>query len=682
MSTELPVTVPGPVSPDARAAWYAPDVRSQYHVSDGIVATVTEREKGYHYRTREPVLSEEETDALEAVRGRFRDATLGRPRTRAGAVERVRIGLPDRFRERLPELDGRRPASRRRLSYHVLGSLRALGALTPLALDDRIRIADTNADRLAVHTRDFAPALTDLPVDAPFLDRFLGERVRRERISFAGFSIPVTIVRGHLLGADSFEASYVIEEPDLLPGDRAVIDAVIDRILETPPAGILEDETEVVTDRARTLLRRRLGYRPVAWAREVLPRSVIPWRSRADPIPAGRSERLDALSYYVLRDLVGDGKLTVPMRDPAVRSIEANRVGDRITVVTHRGTTIGDTRMPTTRTIADDAEFVDLARSLAAEGGVELSVHRPSATVSLERETGGGQRELHCSVSLPEDATGHVSITSQRETPPTPIELVERGQFEPELVAGIWTAAAHRGSVLFVGPVDAEPTAAMGAHTPFIPAGDRPVEFGAAAGRVSLPHETAIAVPDRAEGDSSWERRTERDALHPDVAVLSDLETAESLRRLGTIIGSGRPIFAAARAATRSLLSHRVEAAGIAPTFRSRVSLVVELPTPDAGESATGWVPVAPTPDAESAIGWEPLVAATRDSRVLSTAFTDRLATGSDQPPLEGAFARRRQYVRYLRREGSTDRESLLGFLADLRTDETATIERIGARSR
>lgn len=680
MSTELPATVPGPVGPDARAAWYAPEVRSQYHVSDGIVATVTERDEGYHYRTREPLLSEAEGDSLDEIEHRFRDATLGRPRTRAGAVERVRSGLPTRLQDRLPELD-RRPASRRRLGYHVLASLRALGPLTPLALDERIRIADTNADRLAVHTQDFAPATTALPDDVPYLDRFLGERVRREQVSFAGFSIPVTIVRGHLLGADTFEVSYVVEEPDRLPGDQELIDDVVDRILESPPAAILEDEVAAVADRARTLLGRRLGYRPLAWAREALPQVLSARLPGRDSIPRGtRAERLDALTYYVLRDLVGDGKLTVPMRDPAVRSIEANRVGDRITVVTHRGSPVGDTRMPTTLAIADDAEFVDLTRSLAAEGGVELSVHRPSATVSLERETAVGRRELHCSVTLPEDTAGHVSITSQRETPPTPIALVERGQLDPDLVAGIWTAAANRGTVLFVGPVDAEPTAAMGAHTPFIPAGDRPVEFGAAAGQVDLPHETAIAVPDRTAEGTRWDQRTERDALHPDVAVLSGLETAAALERLGTIIGSGRPVFAAARAASRSLLSHRVETAGIAHEFRARVALVIELPAPDSDDSATGWVPVTPSDDA-TVVDWEPLFES-RDTPVLSAAFTERLASDPDGPTLDQAFARRRQYVSYLRREGSTDRESLLGFLADLRTDETATIERIGAQER
>ncbi|MDR5656726.1 secretion system protein [Halodesulfurarchaeum sp. HSR-GB] len=679
MSEELPASVPGPVPPDDRTAWYAPAVRSQYAVSNGIVATVSEQGEGYRYHTRTPSLSEREKATQERIERRFEDATISRPRTRAGAVERVTDGLPSRLRDRLPELDDRRPASRRRLQYHLLASLRALGDLTPLALDDRVRIADTNADRLAVHTRDFAPAITDLPDDTPFLDRFLGERLRRETVPFAGFEIPVTVVRGHLLGADTFEVSYVVEEPDLLPGDRALIETVLDRLLESPPAGILDDEIHSVAERARTLLNRRIGTRPLARLADRLP---LPRRSRSGSLtPASRSERLDALTYYVLRDLLGDGKLTIPLRDPAVRSVEVNRVGDRITVVSHRGTTVGDTRMPTTLSIDDTAEFVALTRSLAAEGGVELSVHRPATTVTLERDTKSGRREMHCSVSLPDRAErGHVSITAERETPPTPMALVERNQLDPELVAGIWTAAANRGTVVFVGPVDAEPTAALGAHTPFIPAADRPVEIGAGDSQVDLPHETAISVP-RRDGDRGWDRRTERDALHPDVAVLSGLNTPEALEQLGSVVASGRPAFAAARAADRSLFAHLVSQAGIVQEFTAGVDLVVELPPPKADETATGWVPVSPDGErAERKPGPEfERLFDTEEDGALSSRFARTLAASPETGvgPAAVAFERRRQYVEYLLTGDSTDRERLMGFLADLRTDEAATIERI-----
>jgi type IV secretory pathway ATPase VirB11/archaellum biosynthesis ATPase len=691
MHATLPASVPGPVPPDDRAAWYAPTVRSQYPVSNGVVATVTEDGEGYRYRTREPPLSEEEQAVLDRVEARFEDVSLSRPRTRAGAVERVRTGLPDRLRERIDELDDRRPASRRRLDYRLLASLRSLGPLTPLALDERIQIADTAEDRLAVHTRDFAPAVTDLPADTPALERFLGERVSRKTVTFAGFDVPVTVVRIHLLGQDSFEGRYVVEEPDLFPGDRELIETVKSRILEAPPAGVLEGDYEGVAERARTLLSRRIGYRPLYRLTGWLPMvGAGPGGGDREPTTVTRSERIDALAYYVVRDLVGDGTLTIPMRDRAIRAIEANEVGGRIAVVFHRDAPVEGTRMPTTLSIETDAGFVDVARSLAAEGGVELSVERPTATVSLERPVDGGTRTMHCSVALPGTREReHVSIATERETPPTPVALVDRGQLSAALVAAIWTAAAAGGSVVFVGPVDADPTEALGAHAPFIPATERPVAIGPGSRQVDLPHETALAVPPTDDA-AEWASRIERDALHPDVAVVAGLNSTSALERFGAILASGRPVFAAARIASRQLFEGLLEEAGICRQVTAAVDLVVELPRTDTDQSATGWVPAGPTrasgstdsPEGDRHCRWEPLFEPESSTDgALTRAFLDRLEDGSpSEPAIERTVERRNRYVEYLVSEGATDRESLMSFLADLRTDEAATIERLRNR--
>lgn len=703
MDAELPASVPGPVPPDDRRAWYAPAVRSQYPVSREIVATVVEESDGYRYRVREPRLSEEAATTRSRIETRFESVQLSRPRTRAGAVERVAAGLPERLRDRIDHLEERSPASRRRLTYHLLASLRSLGRLTPLALDDRIRIADTAGDRLAVHTRDFAPAVTDLPAETPYLDRFLGERVTRKEVDVLGFEIPVTIVRGHLLGDDAFELSYVVEEPDLLPGDRELIETVKERILEAPPDGVLEGDYTGVVDRARTLLRRRFGYRPLyrltAWLPGLGGEGT---RARSGPDPAestSRAERLDALSYYVTRDLVGDGKVTVPLRDSAIGAIEADSEGGRISVVSRREAPVPNTRLHTTLTIDRPAEFVDLARSLAAEGGVELSVDRPTATVSLERDTDDGRRAMHCSIALPgPDGRGHVSIATERETPPTPIALIERGQLTPELVAAIWTAAAAGGTIVFLGPVEAEPTAVLGAHAPFIPATERPVAIGPGAEHVDLPQETALALPkdnhDRTK--PRWATRIERDALHPDLAVVSELNAPDGLDRLGSILASGRQVLAAGRIATRSLFATSLARAAIGPQVRSGVDLVVELPPPASERVATGWLPEDPDGDGpgpdgrtkwESAgrVAWKRLFEP--DTPTEKTTLPDRFVEAlqrsqmASDRSLESEFARRKRYVEYLRSEGATDRESLMGFLADLRTDETATIERIRDRN-
>lgn len=703
MHTELPASVPGPVPPGDRRAWYAPAVRSQYAVARGIVATVTEEAAEYRYRVREPPLSETEAVILDRVESRFEDVPLSRPRTRAGAVERVEAGLTDRLRDRIHEFEKRSPESRRRLAYHLLASLRSLGPLTPFALDDRVRIADTEGNRLAVHTRDFAPASTDLPGDTPHLDRFLGERVIRKEVDVLGFAIPVTIVRGHLLGSDAFDLSYVVEEPILLPGDRALIETVTQRILEAPPDGVLTGESEPVIERVRRLLRRRIGYRSLYRLTDVLS-DLGAGRTRTRPDRdstemTSRAERIDDLAYYVARDLIGDGTLTVPLRDADLRAVEADGSGGRINVVFHREGPVPDTRMPTTLEFEGATEFVDIARSLAAEGGIELSVDRPSATVSLDREGAERRRSMHCSIALPgTDGRGHISIASERQTPPTPIAFVDREQMTAELVAGIWTAAAAGGSIVFVGPVDAEPEAVLGAHAPFIPATERPVAIGPGASQIDLPHETALSVfrETGSEGDTRWATRIERDALHPDVAVVSELNSADGLKRLGAVLASGRQVFAAGRIASRPLFDTLLETAGVGHQIRAGVDLVVELTPPGTRGVATGWVPVTPdrnrsaeqstdVDNIDGRVQWRRLFDSdsTGESPSLSPPFLDRLRDTQSNAgvQIEDVFFRRNRYVEFLESEGVTDREGLLSFLTDLQTDEAATIERIRDRT-
>jgi hypothetical protein len=66
------------------------------------------------------------------------------------------------------------------------------------------------------------------------------------------------------------------------------------------------------------------------------------------------------------------------------------------------------------------------------------------------------------------------------------------------------------------------------------------------------------------------------------------------------------------------------------------------------------------------------------DERSVGTRVFDRIAERTDRPvdAVEDEFHRKHRYVEYLEREGVTDFDDLFEFLADLRTDEAATVER------
>ena len=364
--------VPPPRPPDDGEAWYAPEILAQETVHPGVVTTVREHEGRLHYETRDPELSGAGERALERVLAHFETAELRRPLTREGARERIRDGFDPKYREAIDRLVGAglSPSARRAVDYHALAEIRCLGELTPHALDERIEVADADAETLVVHTEDYAPCATDLR-EPRFIKRFASERLARYGVEFDAFSVPVVVYRRHLLGGDPFEVAYAVREPALLPGDERLVEACKERVWEATVSETLdvEDRAAFVRERAATLLRRRLTARNTrAWlsATRRRVRSALAEYGFAVPPVDGRysRDRLDDLLYYVVRDFVGEGQLTVPIRDPNLEDVEANRVGERVKVIPRAD--IYDGRVPTNLAFEEEAAFTNVVTKLAA----------------------------------------------------------------------------------------------------------------------------------------------------------------------------------------------------------------------------------------------------------------------------------------------------------------------------
>lgn len=203
----------------------------------------------------------------------------------------------------------------------------------------------------------------------------------------------------------------------------------------------------------------------------------------------------------MLRDFVGEGILTVPIRDPNLEDVEANRVGERVKVVPRtsilQGAGAGDEnsrdagrRVPTNLAFDDESTFVNVVTGLAARDGTELNASTPSAKVNLDVD--GVDETIRCAVALPVISEGgpHVSIRKQSADALTPVDLIDRGTLSPDLVTLLWLLYEHRGVVLFAGPTGVGKTTLLNAHTPFIPFDDRPVSIDEGSREVRLPHET------------------------------------------------------------------------------------------------------------------------------------------------------------------------------------------------
>ena len=709
--------VPAPVPPDDPDAWYAPDVRAQHEVHPGVVVTVTERPDGFHYDARGPVLGAADEAALDRVTDYFGDAQLSRPRTREGTRERVAAGLGEKHRRVVARLTDQSRAGRRRIEFHALCELRGLGALTPLALDDGVEVADATAESLVVHTADYAPAVTDLPADPPHLDRFLSERLARYTVPFREFDVPVVVYRERVLGRDAFDTKYAVREPDRLPGDDELIAECKDRIWETNVDGVLEnasDRSAFVADRARDFLSRRLTVRNTrAWldATKYRVRSALAEYDLAVP-PVGRrfsSDRLEDLTYYVLRDFVGDGELTVPIRDDHLEDVEANRVGERVKVVPRGSLRAHGERLPTNLALDDEQRFVNLVTQLAARDGVELNASNPSAKVNLQPAEVSEDVTIRCAVALPvisEDGP-HVSIRKQAADALTPIDLLEQGSLSSDVVALLWMVYEYHGVVLFSGPTGVGKTTLMNAHMPFVPFDDRPISIDEGSREVRLPHETGVSLTTR-DHEREFKRvtmadlMTETNYLNPDVEVIAEINTRESFESFAQVLNTGHGVVGTTHAEDVETLVNRAIEQGVPSYLLREVDLVV-FPRHVDGERYVGevveLVDDASTENASSVdveavekngseVGFRRIVERTPEGGFAfagadDVRFLDQLAARTDRPveDVRDEFERKRRYVEHLEREDVSDFDELFGLLSDLRTDEAATVERLRRRA-
>jgi type IV secretory pathway ATPase VirB11/archaellum biosynthesis ATPase len=712
----MAATVPPPEPPDSTDAWYAPDVHDQYALTNGVVATVYSDGDQFVYDAREPSLSTTGRASLESVRDHFGDAELTRPRTREGAAERLREGFDAKYERAIDRLVDCTPSDRRRLEYHALAELKCLGALTPHALDDEIEVGDIVDDELLVHLVDYAPAHTTID-ETTFVERFSAERIERYTVSFAGYEVPVVRYRERLLGSDPFEQKYAVLEPDRLPGDDHLIEECKARVWEVGIEGIdasvaLDDRAEVVRDRARKLLSRRLTARNTrAWldaTRHRIRTALAAYDLAVPPVDRRfADDRLDDLLYYVLRDLVGYGQLTVPIRDATLEDVECNRVGERIKVVPR-----GGDREPTNLQFDDEDEFINVVTQLAAEDGVELSASRPSAKVNLDPN--GVDQTIRCAVALPtisEDGP-HISIRKQAADVLTPVDLVESGTLPTELVTLLWMLYEHHGVVLFSGPTGVGKTTLMNAHMPFVDYEDRPVSIDEGSREVYLPHETGVSLTTRDHQEafkrvSMADLMAQTNYLNPDLEVVAEINSAESFETFGEILQTGHGVLGTTHAEDVEKLVNRVAEKGLPAHLLREIDLVV-FPRYVDGERYVGEV-VELLSESEAASLEGPTRTIAHEERTVhyneicqrhpdggwSFAYDhpklgdptehrglkvfDRLAERTDRPVDEvtAEFHRKHSYVEYILRERMTDSEALFEFLADLRTDEAATVERI-----
>jgi hypothetical protein len=259
---------------------------------------------------------------------------------------------------------------------------------------------------------------------------------------------------------------------------------------------------------------------------------------------------------------------------------------------------------------------------------------------------------------------------------------------------------------------------------PFVPFRDRPISIDEGSREVRLPHETGVSLTTR-DHESDHKRvtmadlMTEANYLNPDVEVIAEVNTTESFETFAESLNTGHGLIGTTHAEDVESLVNRVVEQGLPPYLLRELDLVV-FPRRVDGERYVGevvelldesayealdreercgvvekqgtrvyWNAVAwRDPDGEFGFAYDhPALDdgdehATTDDDAAGTvrmcAF-ERVAAMTDRPveAVEAEFHRKHRYVQYFVRESVDDFGTLFDLLADLETDEAATVERL-----
>ncbi|HDS45381.1 MAG TPA: secretion system protein E [Methanomicrobia archaeon] len=170
-------------------------------------------------------------------------------------------------------------------------------------------------------------------------------------------------------------------------------------------------------------------------------------------------DNMDKLMYYVTRDFIGYGKLDPLIRDKMAEDISAD--GPEIPLfVFHRNYGSIETNI-----IFNREDLDALIYRLSQRSGRHISLARPLLDASLPTKD-----RLQLSIGSEVTTRGSTfTIRKFRETPFTPINLVEYGTFSMEMMAYFWLAVENGANILIAGGTASGKTTVLNAIAMFIP---------------------------------------------------------------------------------------------------------------------------------------------------------------------------------------------------------------------
>ena len=176
---------------------------------------------------------------------------------------------------------------------------------------------------------------------------------------------------------------------------------------------------------------------------------------------------MEKIMYYVVRDMIGYGRLDPILRDKKTEDISADGPGIPVYVY-HQ--TYGSLE---TNIIFSQEELDSLIYKLAQRSGRHISVAHPLLDASLPN-----QDRLQLSIGSQVTTKGSTfTIRKFRETPFTPIDLINLGTISAEMAVYFWLAVENGFNILIAGGTASGKTTFLNSISMFIPPNSKVVSL-------------------------------------------------------------------------------------------------------------------------------------------------------------------------------------------------------------
>jgi len=235
--------------------------------------------------------------------------------------------------------------------------------------------------------------------------------------------------------AESTEHHYEVVEPSLTRLERELLD----RLFEDVRDPLIYAET--LADDPEAALAEQLEERLREYGVDV------------------DEESFHRLYYYLYRAFQGYGKLDPLMYDPHIEDISCDGPGLPVFVYHDDYTDIE------TNVVYDESELENVVIQLAQRSDRHISVSDPVVSTTLPD---GSRIELALGKEVTPQGSAF-TIRKYADEPFTPIDLLEYGTFDVQMLAYLWLAIEHNKSMIFAGGTATGKTTSMNAISMFIP---------------------------------------------------------------------------------------------------------------------------------------------------------------------------------------------------------------------